>query len=319
MPQTVKIAGKQLPKTYLYVGGAAVVGIVGYAWWTGGGGGTAEPEVLPATDEFGDERITPNTVDTFDVAVDNRTGVKTNGEWKQAADAYLSGIGYDSTVVSTALGRYLARQRLNKVDIEIARQAVASFGEPPEGRPWYLLEEESTGAAVGLVAPTNLRVTSKTPTSVAITWNPVAGASGYEVKRDGGGVARHASPGHTSTGLHPGGPYVFRVTALNTANQRSPEAVLSVTLTAADAGAGIAAPRPTVTSSTRTAQTVKWPPVPGATHYFLSRVGGGNVRVNGRSHTSRGLKPNTSYTYRVRAAKGTAVGPVGTVTAKTRS
>lgn len=203
MAETVTIAGKQFPKTYLYVGGAAVVGIVGYAWWTGGGGAPPVAEELPATDEFGDERITPNTIDTFDVAVDTRSGVKTNSEWKQAADAYLSGIGYDSTVVSTALGRFLAQQKLNKVDLEIARQAVASFGEPPEGRPWYILEEPPAPAPVAkpavLAAPARVTATPSGKHRVRLTWTPVIGASGYRVRQNNPGVLPWRNVGLATT------------------------------------------------------------------------------------------------------------------------
>ncbi len=323
MAGTVTIAGKTFPKSYLYVGGAAVGGIVAYSLWTQRSAPTIDEGVAEVpVDEFGDERITPNTIDTYDVSVDNRTGIKTNTEWTQFVTSYLEGKGYDGMVASAAVGRFLARKPLNSIDVSLVQQAWGAGGEPPEGRPWTIIPESASPAAVGLAAPTGLRIVSQTATSVTLGWSAVTGASGYEVKRDGGGTAKHTGTSHTSSGLHPGGPYVFRVKALNTAGQRGPEAVIRATLKAGgggSTGSGLPAPRPAATSIKPTAVTIKWAPVPGASGSAISRVGGGQLTQKGRSHTSRGLRPNTSYIFHVRAMKGSQPGALGTVTVKTRS
>jgi hypothetical protein len=87
----------------------------------------------------------------------------------------------------------------------------------------------------------------------------------------------------------------------------------------------LTAPRPVATSVQRTAVTFKWIAVPGATGYYVSRDGGGRGVFHpssDRSHTSRGLKPNTSYTFRIRAAKGTkpneVVSAAGTLSVRTK-
>lgn len=70
---------------------------------------------------------------------------------------------------------------------------------------------------------------------------------------------------------------------------------------------GLAAPVPVATSRQRTAVTIKWPPVATATGYYVSREGGGSGvfhPASDRSHTSRGLKPGTTYVFHVRAARG---------------
>lgn len=188
-----------VPRTVMYVGGAALAGIVGYAWWTRGGETTVtEPEV--PVDEFGDERITPTTVDTFDVAVDTRTGITTNAEWSQFVISHLAGLGYDSTVVSTAVGRFLARQPLGPVDLDIARQAWAVGGEPPEGRPWTIIPAPAQPAPVvkpaKLSGPARVTAVSAGKRRARVTWTPVVGASGYQIRQEDGLDGGQPHPWH---------------------------------------------------------------------------------------------------------------------------
>lgn len=314
MAETITIAGKQLPKNYLYIGGAAALGIVGYAWWTRGGAGgmVEEAEELPAVDTFGDERITPNTVDTFDVSVDTRSGVKTNAEWTQFAISHLAGLGFDSTVVSTALGRFIARQPLNTVDLDIARQAWAVAGEPPEGRPWTIIPAGPTGAAVAPGPVSGLKLVSATPTSVTVGWNATQGASGYELRRDGGGTARKDANTrtHTSSGLKPNTSYRFGVRSVNSANNFGPEAYITVKTTASgtSSGGAIGAPKGVLAVGGDDGYfRVGWTPVPGATSYRIRREGRGApnrwATVRGTSWAShvKGLRTPTMFAFRVQA------------------
>ncbi len=317
---TITIAGRTFPKTYLYVIGGTGAAYVAYRWWTGGvGGGVPDEEVAaPAVDEFGDERITPNTIDTYDVAVDNRTGIKNNAEWSQFVRDDLSGrSGYDSGVVSAALGKFIARQPLTPAEVSIIQQAWAIAGEPPDGRPWSIIPVGPSGAAVAPGPVTGLKLVSATPTSVTVSWSATQGASGYELRRDGGGTARKDANTrtHTSSGLKPNTSYRFGVRSVNSANNFGPEAFVTVktTATGSTSGGTLGAPKGVLAvGGTKGYFRVGWTPVPGATSYKIRREGAGApnrwATVRGTSWAShvRGLKTPTMFAFRVQA-----IGPGG--------
>ncbi|TFI25396.1 PHB depolymerase family esterase [Streptomyces sp. 4R-3d] len=64
-----------------------------------------------------------------------------------------------------------------------------------------------------LPAPTGLRSTGVTGSSVALAWEPVAGASGYAVYRGGTRVGVPAEPQYTDSGLSAGTSYTYSVAA----------------------------------------------------------------------------------------------------------
>lgn len=64
------------------------------------------------------------------------TGAETyasNAQWSQAVQAGLTDIGYSSTDVSGALGRYLAGLSLTTAQAGIVQAAIAEYGPPPVG------------------------------------------------------------------------------------------------------------------------------------------------------------------------------------------
>lgn len=64
-----------------------------------------------------------------------------------------------------------------------------------------------------LPAPTGLRSTGVTGSSVALAWEPVAGASGYAVYRGGTRVAGPTEPQYTDSGLSAGTSHTYSVAA----------------------------------------------------------------------------------------------------------
>jgi chitodextrinase len=82
-------------------------------------------------------------------------------------------------------------------------------------------------------APTGLAVSSKTATSVSLTWNAVtdpSGITGYNVYRGGSLVGSPSTPGYTDTGLTTGTTYSYTVRARDAAgNLSAASAALSVT------------------------------------------------------------------------------------------
>ncbi|MFJ6550736.1 PHB depolymerase family esterase [Streptomyces luteogriseus] len=83
-------------------------------------------------------------------------------------------------------------------------------------RFWGLDGDEDTGS---LPAPTGLTVTGTTDTTVSLSWQAVAGAASYAVRRDGTQVGRTTSVSYTDTGLAAGTTYRCTATAVDTAGE----------------------------------------------------------------------------------------------------
>lgn len=72
------------------------------------------------------------------------TNYASNAAWAQAAEAGLTDIGYTSTDVAAALGRYLAGLSLTPDQATIVQAAIAEFGPPPVGS-FQVIMAPSTG------------------------------------------------------------------------------------------------------------------------------------------------------------------------------
>lgn len=137
---TVKIPGiGPVEKKWVYIGGAFVVGIVGYAYWNKSRADAAETEVSDYTtdpdyamDSGVDEYVNPGGSQP-PVEEDYISAPTTNGEWAQKAIAVLVDTGYDPIAASLAIGRYIARQNLNQKQADMVRAASSQLGPPPEG------------------------------------------------------------------------------------------------------------------------------------------------------------------------------------------
>ncbi|MFF4274686.1 chitinase [Streptomyces sp. NPDC001536] len=85
-------------------------------------------------------------------------------------------------------------------------------------------------------APTGLAVGTVTPSSVALSWSAVTGATGYAVYRDGAKVQTVSGTSATIAGLSPTTAYSFQVTALNDAGESAKSATVTATTTAGSGG-----------------------------------------------------------------------------------
>lgn len=326
MPETVKIFGKQYPKGWVYAGGAAVAGIAVYAWWSKGGGFAEEEE--PLFDEFGNPIAgptpgleSPNVLDS-NLEVNVGTGFEDNAEWSRFAIDYLEGRGHNAQAVASAIGKFLQRKPLNQIEADLVGQAVAVAGWPPDDRPWTVVQETSPPPAeVGLVAPPNFQASGGVGYA-DLSWGSVTGAASYETEIAGLG---YRNVGNTTSQRvqfpsNARGVYTFRVRAVGPSNTKGPHSSATATVNSAGTGA-LPAPTAQCSSSTRTSVTITWGSVPGAKTYLVTREGGGRgVNRPSRRHTSAGLRPNTTYTFIVRAVD--AQGKSGTsqvLTCKTRA
>ncbi|WP_330337518.1 chitinase [Streptomyces sp. NBC_00557] len=94
-----------------------------------------------------------------------------------------------------------------------------------------------SGAGQPPAAPTGLKTTAVTSSSVTLSWSPVTGATGYTVYRDGTRSQTVTGTSATVTGLNPSTAYGFQVTASNAAGESAKSAVVTAT-TGAGTGTG---------------------------------------------------------------------------------
>lgn len=349
MPDTVNIGGTQVDKRYLYAAGAVAAGIVGYAWWTRGFSGGAEPETDPYNDALNDDSgvtgFAPVGSPPMGAQYEGDSGtinaIKNNAEWSQFVINHLMGLGVEPTAVSSAIGKFLGRRQLTSGEADLVRQALAVGGFPPEGRPWTVIESTAPPAAVGLSAPTGLKGTGSVG-RINWTWNGVTGATGFdwELVQGQNSVIRKGSssgPAVTTSGLSTkaGTPYRLNVYARNSAGTRGLRAT-AVARTGsapttpnptAPTTAKLRAPRAFRASATKTDIAYSWQRVPGAKAYAYDIIIGTNTRVGGgltpdphvrMSEAGVRGQPGKPYRIRVRAIdNNNKLGPAASFVART--
>lgn len=212
---TVKIPGiGPVEKKWVYIGGAAVAGIVGYAYWTRVR--ESEPEVSDYTGEATGEYAYDGSVDEYvnpggseaPVEEDYNPAPSNNVEWGQKATSILIDLGYEPIAAGIAVGQYLLRQKLAVTQAEMIRTATGQLGPPPSGT--FPIDTTPTPpatqypAGTTLKGATGLKQVSSTNTSIGLDWNEVDGAVGYFMYVEGHGKPYGYS--RTSNGIMGGLP-----------------------------------------------------------------------------------------------------------------
>lgn len=185
----------------------------------------------------------------------NTVTFTSNAAWTQAAQDYLvNTVGLASSQVSTALGTYVTGGAVNAAQQGIIEQAIAAEGYPPNsgpgGFPPGIRTAPSTTPAPAPAphaveqypAPSGLKVTSKTATTVSIEWHntspPAASSSVRAFQTNGQQVyyatvalpdAKGGLGSTTVNGLHPGWSYIIQVWQ-NGGAKAPPGATVHVTL-----------------------------------------------------------------------------------------
>jgi LysM repeat protein len=157
-------------RQWLYVGGAGLAGILGYAYWRRRGQVAApaaiDPNSIPATDYTNPETYTGgNSTGTYDTT--GGTVISTNDQWTNKALSVLSDSGFESQFVVTTLGKWLARQPLTPAEIDLVQAAKAAAGDPPVGGPYPIVHATPDSGGVpttpgGLPLPATQTTTSHT-------------------------------------------------------------------------------------------------------------------------------------------------------------
>jgi hypothetical protein len=280
----VPVLGK-VKQSWLYAGGAAVAGIVGYAWWSGAGQGDEDETFdveLPATDYE-----PPTVVDSgisVGAAAQGEPIARTNVEWASMAREQLDALGFSVTVVNSALTKYLGKERLNVTESAAIAAVVAILGQPPTGGPYSILNESpAPPAPSALPAPTNLRAVYVGPGSTAtnakmrVSWTPVDGAVSYVFYHVGGSTGTISNTTFDTIAPRSPGSTRWEIQARGAQGQLGSKA--SITFSGPRAGT---APAPTSGTTTRIPANpatlgllplgsgrygLAFPPVAGATRY----------------------------------------------------
>jgi hypothetical protein len=96
-------------------------------------------------------------------------------------------------------------------------QATVPTPDPVTGARTKVPLSTAAPRGAGLGAPDHLAGRSW-PTSVTLTWRPVARALGYEIYRDGREIGRTTGLSFEDTGLRPGVTHSWTVAAIDAAN-----------------------------------------------------------------------------------------------------
>jgi uncharacterized protein (DUF1800 family)/fibronectin type 3 domain-containing protein len=187
--------------------------------------------------------------------------------------------------------------------------------------------EASATPEAPLPAPSNLK-SDPGDREVILTWNPVPGATKYNVYR---GTAAGAQAGtaiaagipaatYTNTGLTNGTAYFYKVTAVSATNVESPQSGE----TSATPAPILPAPGGLTATPANQSITLNWTAVTGATAYNVYRgtaTGQQNAtpltRVTATTYANTGLTNGTTYFYTVAAVN--ANNDVGTRSAEVSS
>ncbi|MFG2829556.1 chitinase [Streptomyces sp. NPDC048434] len=165
----------------------------------------------------------------------------------QGAYVYLGASGTGTTDVSTWTPSATGWQQLTTTfTTGPATTSVTVYTHGWYGQPAYYADDFSVLGPDGgggtdpgpeiPATPGGLTAGAVTPSSVALSWNPVSSATGYTVYRDGTKYRTVNGTSATATGLAPATAYRFQVTATNAAGESARSA--EVTATTAPSGDG---------------------------------------------------------------------------------
>lgn len=262
------------------------------------------------TGEFGDEEVLPAVAgayssdnsygygDTEKTTSDYGFSGTTNSQWTQYAVEHLvQSESWSYEAIVTALGRYLGSKALSSTEQAIVQSAIAVAGYPPEGTHPII----PGGDTDITIAPTGLKATTVTSTSVDLSWTAVSGATGYRVYRSGASEnvgASNDTAAHIG-GLEPGKKYTFYVAAMGAGSKAGPKSsgvAVTTKTVSLKAPTGLKA-----TSVKATSVTLAWNKAENAEFYRIYVNGVARGTSEDTTHTVGALKKSTKYTIEVRS------------------
>ncbi|MGW2367594.1 chitinase [Streptomyces sp. NPDC001667] len=175
--------------------------------------------------------------------------------WVQGSYVYLGASGTGTTDVSTWTPSASGWQQLSTTFSTGANTtSVTVYTHGWYGQPAYVADDVALtgpgdpggpGDPVP-AAPGGLTAKAASSSSVALSWNPVSGATGYNVYQDGTRTQSVSGTTATVTGLAPSTSYRFEVTATNATGESAKSTAVTIT-TGAGSGDGPSVPKHAVT------------------------------------------------------------------------
>ncbi|MCX5442000.1 glycoside hydrolase family 18 protein [Streptomyces sp. NBC_00056] len=182
----------------------------------------------------------------------------TLSSWVQGSYVYLGASGTGTTDVSTWTPGSSGWQQLSTTfTTGASTTSVTVYTHGWYGQSAYYADDVSVlgpdgggggGDPVVIPAvPAGLAAGTTTSSSVDLSWNPVSGATGYNVYRDGSKVASVSGASATVTGLAAATSYSFQVSATNSAGESAKSAAVTARTATSGGGGGGTVPKHAVT------------------------------------------------------------------------
>ncbi|MFE5011205.1 chitinase [Streptomyces sp. NPDC056696] len=182
----------------------------------------------------------------------------TLSSWVQGSYVYLGASGTGTTDVSTWTPGSSGWQQLSTTfTTGASTTSVTVYTHGWYGQSAYYADDVSVlgpdgggggGDPVVIPAvPAGLAAGTATSSSVDLSWNPVSGATGYNVYRDGSKVASVSGASATVTGLAAATSYSFQVSATNSAGESAKSAAVTARTATSGGGGGGTVPKHAVT------------------------------------------------------------------------
>jgi len=230
-----------------------------------------------------------------------------------AYNLYKNGVllGRVNSTATTGRVSYTDNTLMPGVKVNYTVQAIWNVGGDRLGNISAPIEVTPVGTA-----PTNVRSTAESPTTLTVSWGNVPGVSGYRIFVNNTPLPDvPASPRNfTIPNLNPNTRYQIRVagvwtaTAAPTAREGLRSSSVNMTTTG-PAPTGLRVKANTENALTHTAVTVEWQPVAGADGYHILKGGtqigtvtGSPLNANNRvEYLDSTLSPGAKVSYTVRA------------------
>ncbi len=227
----------------------------------------------------------------------NMTAVATSSSISVVWDPVASSTGYDIEVDGTIIDNstYTSYSHTNLTPYTQHTYRVRAKNEGGTGA-WSELMSKYTQQDTPNT-PFNIDAAA-TNTSIIVTWQPIPGATGYDIEVDGEVVNNSSSTNYVHTGLLSGTMHGYRVRSINSGGKSDwSNEVLVSTLTDTPI-----VPSNIVATPENGQITVAWDVIPGATYEIEVD---GNIKDNGTSNTyiHSNIEAGSSHSYRVRTNK----------------